>query len=273
VSDDGALVFVSVKHKNGTTKMPSNGPDKRLTIVVPALNEQEKIADTIQGILPLARDLLDDFEVILIDDGSTDETGAIMDRFAAEEPRIVVVHHAQRQGVGAGFKAALQRAKFAAITLIPGDHAFQNQGIARMFKAAGAADIVITYRDNQSDRSRNRSFQSHALRFLLNSMFGFWLFDYHSMIVYPVKWLRQIPVETDGYGFQICALVSLLQLGLTYAQVPVSLNAELKGSSRALRPRTYLELGVTIISLLRRAPIRHIDASQVPAQPARGPRQ
>jgi dolichol-phosphate mannosyltransferase len=251
--------------------MPANGPDKQLTIVIPALNEQEKIAETIEGVLPLARDLLDDFEIILINDGSTDNTGAIMDRFAAEEPQILVVHHAERMGVGAGFKAALQRAKFNAITLIPGDHAFKNEGIARMFKAAGAADIVITYRDNQSDRSLNRSFQSHSLRFLLNATFGFWLFDYHSMIIYPVKWLRQIPIKTGGYSFQICALISLLQLGLTHVQVPVSLNAELKGSSRALRPRTYFELGVTILSLLRRAPIRHIDASQVPAQTQRGP--
>ncbi|MDE2473150.1 MAG: glycosyltransferase, partial [Bradyrhizobium sp.] len=68
--------------------MPSHGPDKRLTIVIPALNEQEKIAETIEGVLPLARELLDDFEIILIDDGSTDDTAAIMDRFAAEEPRI-----------------------------------------------------------------------------------------------------------------------------------------------------------------------------------------
>lgn len=251
--------------------MSAPGPDRRLSIVVPALNEQEKIAETIEGILPLARDLLDDFELILIDDGSTDDTGSIMDRFAAEEPRIVVVHHAQRQGVGAGFKSALARAKFGAITLIPGDHAFQNQGIARMFKAVDVADIVITYRDNQSDRSFNRSFQSHSLRFILNCIFGFWLFDYHSMIIYPVKWLRQIPVKADGYGYQICALISLLQLGLTPVHVPVSLNAELKGSSRALRPRTYFELGMTVLSLLRRIPIRHLDLSQISADAGRTP--
>jgi dolichol-phosphate mannosyltransferase len=108
-------------------KMSSSRPDKTLTIVVPALNEQEKIAQNIDGILPLARELLDDFELILIDDGITDDTGAVMDRFAAEEPRILVVHRAQRQGVGACFKSALQRAKFDAITLIPGDHAFRTR--------------------------------------------------------------------------------------------------------------------------------------------------
>ncbi|WP_342291679.1 glycosyltransferase [Bradyrhizobium ottawaense] len=74
---------------------------KRLTIVIPALNEQDKIADTIDGVLPLARELLDDFEIFLIDDGSTDATGAIMDEFAAGEPRIVVQHNAEPRGVGA----------------------------------------------------------------------------------------------------------------------------------------------------------------------------
>jgi hypothetical protein len=157
-------------------------------------------------------------------------------------------------------------AKFEGLTLIPGDFAYQNEGIGRMFKAAGAADLVITYRDNQSDRSVNRWFQSNALRILINVLFGYRLYDYHSMNIYSVKWMRQIRVKADGYGYQVGSLVSLLQLGLTYVQIPVSLNAELKGSSRALRPRTYFELGTTILSLLRRAPIRHIDVSQVPVR-------
>ena len=78
-------------------------------------------------------------------------------------------------------------------------------------------------------------------------------------------------MKTDGYGYQICALISLLQLGLSYVQVPVSLNAELKGSSRALRLRTYLELCGTIVSLLRRVPIRDVDLSQVPRGAGRVP--
>jgi hypothetical protein len=91
------------------------------------------------------------------------------------------------------------------------------------------------------------------------------------MIIYPVKWLRQIAVKADGYGYQICSLISLLQLGLTQVQVPVSLNAELQGSSRALRPRTYFELGMTVLSLLRRIPIRHVDLSQIPGDAGRTP--
>jgi len=53
----------------------------------------------------------------------------------------------------------------------------------------------------------------------------------------------------------------------------VSLNAELKGSSRAIRLGTYVALGKAIVSLLRRVPIRDIDASQIPANVGRPPAQ
>jgi dolichol-phosphate mannosyltransferase len=253
--------------------MPAVSRSKTLTIIVPGLNEEAKIADTVNAILPLANDLLDDFEVVLVDDGSTDGTGSIMDRLKAENPRVTVIHHADRRGLGVAIKEVTQLAKFEFLVLIPGDDAYRHDGIAKMFQAVGAADVVVCYRNNQSDRSLTRSFQSHALRYILNLLFGFGLVDYHGVPIYPVKWLRRISVKADGYGFQISALISLLQLGLTYVQLPVSLNAELKGSSRALRPRTYFELAQSIIALLRRAPIRHIDPAQVPAQTERGPRR
>lgn len=252
--------------------MPAAPRSKTLTIIVPALNEEAKIADTVNAVLPLAKQHLDDFEIILVDDGSTDRTGPIMDQLKTRDPRVAVIHHPERRGLGVAFKEVLERAKFEFLVLIPGDDAYRHDGIEKMFRAVGAADLAVCYRDNQSDRSLTRSIQSHGLRIFLNKVFGFGLFDYHGVIIYPVKWVRRISVDADGYGFQICALISLLQLGLTYVQVPVSLNAELKGSSRALRPRTYLELCVTILSLLRRTPIRHIDASQVPAQTERGQR-
>lgn len=250
--------------------MPAAPRSKTLTIIVPALNEEAKIADTVNAVLPLAKQHLDDFEIVLVNDGSTDRTGPIMDQLKTRDPRVAVIHHADRRGLGVAFKEVMERAKFEFLVLIPGDDAYRHDGIEKMFRAVGAADLVISYRDNQSDRSLTRSIQSHALRFFLNTLFGFGLFDYHGVPIYPVKWLRQISVDANGYGFQISAVISLLQLGLSYVQVPVSLNAELKGSSRALRPSTYFELGQSIVALLRRAPIRHIDASQVPAQTERG---
>lgn len=251
--------------------MSHSSREKTLTIIVPALNEEAKIADTVNAILPLAQQLLDDFEIFLVNDGSTDATGSIMEQFKVRDPRISVIHHANRCGLGFTTKEILKLANFGSLVLIPGDDAYRHDGIAKMFKAVSAAEIVICYRDNQSNRSVTRSFQSHTLCFVLNWLFGFGLFDYHGMPVYPVKWMRRITVDADGYGFQICALISLLQLGLTHVQVPVSLNAEMQGSSRAMRLSTYFELGKSIISLLRRVPIRDVDVSQIAADVGRTP--
>ncbi|HEY2884973.1 MAG TPA: glycosyltransferase family 2 protein [Rhizomicrobium sp.] len=240
----------------------SSSPIKTLTVVIPALNEDGRIADTVNEVLEICRCELGGFEIVLIDDGSTDQTGALMEQLARQDPRIRVVHHGAPRGVGAGFLGALDRAQFDSITLVPGDNAYRADGIRRLVEKVGTADIVISYRDNQSDRSVLRSGMSHTLKTILNILFGFRLHDYHSMIVYPVRWLRKFDLEAQGYGYQIEAVVSLLQLGLTYDQVPVSLNAELRGSSRALRLRTYFELGLTIVRLLFRWPIRNIRRSK-----------
>lgn len=213
-----------------------------LSIVVMATNQEATIARTVGAILPLARAFLQDFEIILVDNGSTDASGSIMDRFAVREPRVCVIHNPHQKGIGVAFKAALAIAKFESITMVPGNHCFQIEGIGRMFKAAAAADLVITYRHNRSALSLTRAIQSHLGRFIVNFIFGFWLADHHSMIIYPVKWLREIPIETDGYGYQICALISLLRLGLTYVYVPINLNTETKHSANAMRLGDWLDL-------------------------------
>jgi dolichol-phosphate mannosyltransferase len=220
-----------------------------LSIAVPATNEEASIARTVGAILPLARAFLQDFEIILVDNGSTDATGPIMDRFAVREPRVRVIHNPHQEGIGFAFKTALAMAKFDSITMVPGNHCFQIEGIGRMFKAAAAADMVITYRQNRSALSLTRAIQSHLGRFILNLIFGFWLADHHSMIIYPVKWLREIPIKTDGYGYQICALISLLRLGLTYVYVPINLNIETKHSANAMRLGDWLDLAKAIASL------------------------
>ena len=89
----------------------------------------------------------------------------IMDRFALRDPKVRVIHNPHSMGEGFAFKTGLEMASFDAITLIPGDGTFRNDGIGRMFKAAGAADLVITYRDNQSDLSFCRAIVSHLARF------------------------------------------------------------------------------------------------------------
>ncbi len=80
-----------------------------LTILVPALNEEAKLETMVNSLLPVARSSLNQFEIILFDDGSTDKTGAIADHLATTNPEIRVIHHNPRQGLGAIFYEGLNR--------------------------------------------------------------------------------------------------------------------------------------------------------------------
>jgi hypothetical protein len=146
-------------------------------------------------------------------------------------------------GDGFALRTALTATNFDAITLIPGDGTYRRDGIARMLRASAAADLVITYREN-------RPLTSLLTRFVLNLCFGLWLVDHESLIIYPVKWLRELPPDEDGRDYQIRALISLLRLGLTHVQVPVSLNPAARGWSLKTRFCNYLNFMISVFWLL-----------------------
>jgi dolichol-phosphate mannosyltransferase len=146
-------------------------PKAKLSIVIPALNQADRIAETVGAILPVARIFLEDFEIILVDDGSIDATGSIMNGFASRDPKVRVTHNSHPMGDGFSLETALAAANFDAITFIPGDGSFRTDGIARMFRAAGAANLLITYRDNRSAQHFDRAALSHLARLILNVSF------------------------------------------------------------------------------------------------------
>jgi glycosyltransferase involved in cell wall biosynthesis len=223
-----------------------------LTILVPALNEEEGVRITVEEVLAAARRQFDRFEVILVDDGSSDGTGAIADALALENAEIRVIHNPKPRGVGWAFWEGIARAKFDCLTVIPGDHAYNKNGVERLFTAVGSADLVISYRTNQAGmRQRRRFILSWLYRHLIGTIFGFRLRDFHSTVVYPVAALREMETKTEGYTYQLEALINLLRRGMSYVEIPVTLNPSGKGTSQALRPKTFLDLLQAVWRLIR----------------------
>ena len=219
---------------------------RRLTIIVPALNEQDKIALTINELLPVARRILDAFEIILVDDGSTDKTGVIADQLAAQNSEIQVIHNPDRRGVGWAFWEGIARSRYDYLTVVPGDHAYQTEALIPFFEATGTADLVISYRTNQIyTRRLDRAFLSGLYQRLMRLMFGFGLRDFHSTVIYPVTALREMGLRASGYTYQLEALVRLLRLHKSFVEIPVSLNFD-RHSSEALRLKTLFDVARTV---------------------------
>jgi glycosyltransferase involved in cell wall biosynthesis len=214
---------------------------KQLTIVVPAYNEQVKLETTVREILCAAARALDAFEVIVVNDGSTDATGAVANRLAREHPQVAVVHQPTNRGVGAAYYVGLTRARYPALTVIPGDNAFHSSGVETLFRSVGSAELIVSYRENMQARTPLRRVLSVCCTATMRWLTSRPIRDAHSMFVFPVEQARQIPVN-DGYGYHIEALSTLLQTCSSYAEVPVRLNPRPDASSGVMRPRVIATL-------------------------------
>lgn len=224
-----------------------------LCVVVPALNEEEAINDTVHTILTKGEKYGLDIQICLINDGSTDKTGALMDQLAQEHPCISVRHNAQPSGLASSFHHGIDHANGSYLTIIPGDNAFSADGIDAFFKSIGTTDMVVTFREGQKEtRTFIRYFLSMTYTKMMSFLFGGGLKDYHSMVAYPVKLLRTLNLKAEGPPYQIEAIVKLLRHKPSIAQVPVSLNARLETRSSALRFKTVQQLAITILQLLLR---------------------
>jgi glycosyltransferase involved in cell wall biosynthesis len=216
-----------------------------LTVVVPAWNEARRLAATVEQVVAAARRHLRAFEVVVVNDGSTDGTAEVAEELADRFPRVSVVHHPANLGVGAAYHTGLTRASFPYLTLVPGDNAFHASGLEAVFARVGTVPMVVTYRANPRARSPLRRLLSRCCTAGMRVVTGKPIRDAHSLYVFPVALARQVRRNT-GYGYHIVTLSTLLRGGVPYAEVPVVLNPRPDSSSKVMRLPVLVRLIVTM---------------------------
>lgn len=221
---------------------------KELTIVIPAYCEEERLADTTHDVIFAAKQTLDAYEIIIVNDGSTDKTADVANHLANCHECVRVIHFQKNCGVGAAYRIGLAQAKYANISLVPGDRAFELSGVITVFQAVGQADMVISYRENPQARSPIRRVLSRICTFQLRLTTRCWLHDGHSLYVWPVALARKVKTPAD-YSYHLVTLVTLLQKVSSYVEVPVTLTPKPDASSRVLHWRVVYTLASRLTRL------------------------
>jgi dolichol-phosphate mannosyltransferase len=219
---------------------------RSLSIIVPALNEAAHLQETIYDLLPVARASLDTFEIIIINDGSTDLTGIIAEELSKELPEVRCIHHQERRGLAAGFRSGVNAAHQEFLVLVPGDNAYFAASLHELFASIGNADLIIGYRTNQGESRRwFRVLISKAFNTLFGLVMGHSIKDVHGMPIYRLSMLRKMRLRSSNYSHQLESMACMLRRGARFIEIPVVLNPDLKGSSRALRLKTFIDVAQT----------------------------
>lgn len=236
---------------------------RTLSVVVPAYNERENLAGAVCDTLEALR-MFDDYEVIVVDDGSRDGTHDVAERLAAEHPRVRAIHHPRNRGFSAAYRTGLDAAQMAYVTFVPGDGEVTAESIESIFAAVGAADVVIPYHGTPWNRTRTRRVLTWICTTQLNLLFGHRLKYFQGPAVYPTRVARALPNTTVGFFFATEMLVHALGMGLSWVEVPLTHRERTYGESKAVKPSNVLDAQVTILRLWWRVRIKRQHAPRPP---------
>lgn len=124
---------------------------KELSVFFPAFNEESNIRVTVEKALEVLPSVAETYEIIIVDDGSTDNTKEIADQIAAQNPLVRVIHHKTNLGYGAALRAGFYNAQYDPIVFTDADGQFDFAEVVKFIDLQTQADMVIGYRIKRMD--------------------------------------------------------------------------------------------------------------------------
>ncbi len=221
-----------------------------ITIIIPALNEEGNIVETLQEVVPLLEKHFQDYEVLLFDDGSTDQTGVLADQLAAKNPKIKVTHNKVCMGLGYNYKAGVEKACKDYVMMIPGDNEIKGESFEEMFRLLGPKDIVIPHTVNMEVRPLGRQLLSRAFTSLINLISGLNIQYYNGTVIHRRSIIQKAKIDTDSFAYQAEALVRLIRGGATYVETGMVLVERKAGRSKALRMKNVIRVLKSICKMI-----------------------
>ena len=129
---------------------------RELSVIFPAFNEEENIRRTVETAIRVLPDVATKWEIIVVDDGSTDTTALICDDLKARYPEVQVIRHGQNRGYGAALKSGIISAKYGLIFFSDSDGQFDLQELQQLICWSNDYDIVAGYRAKRHDPLHRR---------------------------------------------------------------------------------------------------------------------
>jgi len=216
----------------------------RLSYFFPAHNEEANLAGLVEEALATLPELAETFEIIAVDDGSRDRTGAIADELAAAHPGVVrAVHHETNLGYGAAVRSGLAAARYELVGFTDGDRQFQVADLGRLTErmaATDAPDVVVGFRIKRAD-PLIRTVYARLYRLANRVFFGLTVSDVDCACkLFRREALAGLRVESGGAFFSAELLIKLRAADRSVAEVGVPHYPRTAGSPTGARPSVVL---------------------------------
>jgi putative flippase GtrA len=219
-----------------------------LSVILPAHNEEVAIAQTVQAVVDALAVWVEDFEVIVVNDGSKDATKAIVETIAADDLRVRLINHATNQGYGAALVSGFESVTKDLTFFMDSDGQFDIRDLGRFFPFLGEYDAVLGYRIDRQD-TWMRKLNAWGWKLLVSTVFGLRVRDVDCAFkLYRADFFREHHLETRGAMINAEILYKFARAGYTYTQLGVRHLPRRGGRATGAKPtviaRAFRELFV-----------------------------
>jgi len=225
-----------------------------LTILIPCKNEEANVVGAINTVVSALNELGCSYEIIVVDDGSTDRTSGLVAEFQSKRPDLPV--RLRRNPLNLGLSRTFVDTAFAAkgryYRLVCGDDVEPRETVIEILKHMGKAELVIPYHQD-APGSLLRIFISRTYTHLVNLFSGYSLHYYNGGPLFLRDHVLRWHSYAFGFGFQADLLTRLLDEGATFVEVPISASRREKGGPASyMNPRNFVSTSHTLYEILRR---------------------
>jgi len=222
---------------------PAASMDRRtrgtsISAVLPAHNEAENIVAAVESLAAILSDLAPVWEIVVVDDGSNDETADLVRELSQRRPQVRLAQHPVNRGYGAALKTGLEQAQHDRLFVMDADLQFDPGELKTLLPLAERHDIVLGYRKRRREHV-GRRFNARCWGLLMRLLFGLRIQDINCAFkIFNSRVFDHITIRSQGA--MVCSEVLILakKLGYTIKEVPVTHYPRKRGRSSGAKPKT-----------------------------------
>lgn len=218
---------------------------RSVSVVIPMFNEEESIEHAVACAVSALAPHVADYEIVVVDDASTDASAAIVQRLSAANPRVRLVRHEVNRKLGATLRTGYAAAGKDLVVYMDADLPFDPQEILRAIRVLEVtrADLIAGYRHDRRTEGARRTFYSYLYNSLIGLLFG-WP---HRDINFSFKLMRRevlqaIELRSEGSLIDAELIVKAKNLGFVIQQIGLDYFPRTRGSSTLSSPAVILEI-------------------------------
>ncbi|MEP0357632.1 MAG: glycosyltransferase family 2 protein [Paraglaciecola sp.] len=250
-SSSASLSYKSIEADINNTAEVLTLPKKltSVSIIFPAYNEQENIADSINNAITAFEKYFDKITVIPVNDGGADNTGNIIDEMAAKDERVKPVHHEVNQGYGTALRSGFKAATHDYIFFSDSDGQFDLEEISKLLLYIDSYDMVLGYREKRADPFHRKA-NAWAWGSLVRMLFKINVKDIDCAFkLFRRSVFNEITLESGGAMVNTELLALATKRGFTMKNVPVSHYSRELGEQTGANPLVIIKAFAELFKL------------------------